>query len=394
MNTAILTAAVQDFLRKHITMSPAILALSKSPFTAVSSRELASQLDGLRRSQKKLPLWHHTPGVYFPELLALEQSSSSLTARYKSSLIPPNCTVIDLTGGFGVDSYYFSIEAKEVIHCERQPELSLIAAHNADQLGAKNIQFIAGDGLAYLKTAEQQFTVIYIDPSRRVKQQKVFRLSDGEPNVVEEQAFLQTKGDILLIKAAPLLDIKAALEELKYVKEVHILSVQNECKELLFVIEHKYNGLPRYCCAALHPQQEQQLLTFSKEQEENAVVRYTNPKKYLYEPDASLLKAGCFKYLANFFHLEKLQKHTHLYTSAHLNSTFMGRTFEVLSFETYAAFKKRKERQQANISTRNFPLKPEEIKRKHRIKDGGDSYLFFCTGFQKELMVIRCKKIT
>lgn len=393
MNKAILTAAVQGFLREHTAMSPTTLALSKSPFAAVSPRELASQLDGLRRSQKKLPLWHQTPGIYFPELLALEQSSSSLTAQYKSSLIPPNGTVIDLTGGFGVDSYYFSTKAKEVVHCERQPDLSLIAAHNAQQLGAKNIQFIADDGLRYLKTSEQQFTVIYIDPSRRVKQQKVFRLSDGEPNVVEEQAFLQTKCNILLIKAAPLLDIKAALEELQNVKEVHILSVQNECKELLFVIENKYNAPPRYCCVTLHPQQEQQLLAFSIEQEENTTVAYATPKKYLYEPDAALLKAGCFKYLANFFQLEKLQKHTHLYTSAHLNTTFMGRAFEVLSCETYTAFKKRKHPHQANISTRNFPLKPEEIKRKHRIKDGGNNYLFFCTGFQKELLVISCKKI-
>jgi len=393
MNNAISNPEVQDYLRKHLTLSPTVIALRKSPFSNISAGELANQLDGLKRSRKKLPLWFNTPGIYYPNLLAIEQASSALTAMYKGKLIPAGAKLIDLSGGFGVDSYYFSKQAKEVIHCEQNVELSQIAAHNTELLGANNITFFAGDGISYLATQSQQFDVIYIDPSRRIKQQKVFRLSDCEPDVVNELTSLLRKTKYLLIKAAPLLDITAALKELENVKEVHIISVQNECKELLFIVEVGYNQQPDFHCVALTNKGEE-LFIFSERQEIASCPIYKQPQHYLYEPDTALLKGGCFRYIAVAFNLYKLNQHTHLYTADYVNPSFIGRTFEVISTEDYTIFKKNKALLTANVSTRNFPLKPEALKKKHHIKDGGPLYLFFCTGPRGELLVISCRKLS
>ncbi|GAA4792429.1 hypothetical protein GCM10023231_20700 [Olivibacter ginsenosidimutans] len=392
MNHAILTPEVQDFLRAHLDASPSELALRKSPFSAVSSAELADQLDGMKRARKKLPLWFDTPTIYYPSKLSIEQASSAETAMYKSQLIPDKAQVVDLTGGFGIDSYYFSQRAKTVIHCERNPELSQIAAYNAQRLKAANITFIAKDGLDYLGSTDLPIDVIYLDPSRRVKQQKVFRLRDCEPNVVEELPFLLQKCPSLLIKAAPLLDIKAALDELTQVKEVHILSVHNECKELLFVINANYHGTTTYHSIALAEGRYRKFI-FSLDQEKNNHPTYSEPLRYLYEPDAALLKSGGFKSIAISYGIDKLHLHTHLYTSETIIPSFIGRCFEIGTFETYTSFKKRKEPLRANVTTRNFPLKPEQLKKKHQIKDGGTTYLFFCTGPQNDLLVIYCHRI-
>lgn len=393
MNKAILKHEVQKFLHDHLEEQPAAIALRKSPFNDVTSTELAAQLDGLRRSRKKLPLWFNTPGIYFPGLLSIEQTSSSLTALYKCRLIGKGEVLIDLTGGFGVDSYYFSTKVKEVLHCEHDVQLSQIAAHNAHQLGAGNIFFHAVDGIAYLTSLSVPILdTIYIDPSRRVKQQKVFRFQDCEPDVVGQLPMFLNKAKKILIKAAPLLDIKAALKELQHVKEVHILSVQNECKELLFLLESNYTKTINYFCTAFGKEKEQQFV-FTEQQEQESKPTFSNPKKYLYEPDSALLKAGGFKYTAIAFNLYKLHQHTHLYTSDTLNNTFIGRCFEVVFTERYADFKKKKEALKANITTRNFPLKPDDLKKKHKIKDGGTAYLFFCTGLQDELLVAHCRSV-
>lgn len=393
MNKAILRPEVQEFLYDHLEEQPSAVALRRSPFDEVTAMELASQLDGLRRSRKKLPLWFNTPGIYFPSSLSMEQTSSSLTALYKRSLIKKGEAVIDLTGGFGVDSYYFSTKAKEVHHCEHNVELSQIAAHNASQLHADNIFFHPVDGVSYLTALNDAiFGTIYIDPSRRVKQQKVFRLQDCEPDVIGQLSLFLTKAEKVLIKAAPLLDIKAALKDLQHVKEVHIVSTQNECKELLFLLESNYTKTTDYLCIALD-QEGEKLFKFTEQQEHESKPSFSNPKKYLYEPDAALLKAGCFKYMAIAFNLCKLHQHTHLYTSDELNKSFIGRSFEVVFTERYADFKKKKESIKANVSTRNFPLKPDDLKKKHKIKDGGIDYLFFCTGLQDELLVVHCTSI-
>lgn len=393
MNKAILQRAIQYYLREHIQVSPAEMALRKSPFEGVTASELASQLDGMQRARKKIPLWYHTEGIYYAPLLASEQASSAPTAQFKASLLQDGDSVIDLTGGFGVDSHYFSLRAREVVYCEQQADLATIAAHNALQLGAGNITTVIGDGIAYLSQQQNDcFDIAFIDPSRRVKSQKVFKLSDCEPDIVEHQAMLFQKCPRLLLKAAPLLDISLALKELKNVKDIYIISASNETKELLFLMERGHEHVARYHAIALKGNCEWQDFTFQQAEEQAAMPHYNAPLTYLYEPDSALLKAGCFKLIAMRFQLSKLHPHTHLYTSTVPAETFIGRQFRVIETMPYSIFKKEKKGIRANVACRNFPLKPDVLRQKHKLNDGGDLYLFFCTGPSGELLVIFCRK--
>lgn len=396
MNKEILTPAVQDFLERNAKENPKKIALKKSPFAKVSSSELATQLESRQKAEKKLPHWFHTTGIYYPPSLSIEQSSSEDTAESKSNLIGKNTSVIDLTGGIGVDSYYFSKKANRVVHCELNSDLSKIAQHNAHILGAQNIDFIAGDGIAFLNQQEAgTFQVIYLDPSRRVNTRKVFMLNDCEPNVIALQDQLLSKAPTMIIKTAPLLDISLTLSDLKHVKEVHIISLRNECKELLFLVEKDVNHPPILHVTGLT---EQSPFTFSFLQEEekqaNAHYGLPLPKNFLFDPDVALLKAGCFKLLSQRYQLDKLHPHTHLYTSSFLLPDFPGRIFEILDTYAYTDFKKQKNRWKANVITRNFPLKVEELRKKHKIAEDTDHYLFFCKALNEKLFVIHGKRLS
>ncbi|WP_157278325.1 THUMP-like domain-containing protein [Olivibacter sitiensis] len=393
MNKILLHENVQDYLRSHLYSSSAEMALTKSPFEGITASELASQLDGMQRARKKLPLWYRNKCIYYAPQLASEQASSALTAKFKSSLIGQGDRLIDLTGGFGVDSYYFSLKAKEVFHCEIQEELSAIAAHNFQCLGASNIQVIAQDGISFLSAQkDDDFTVAYIDPSRRVKSQKVFLLTDCEPNIVANQSLLFQKCERILLKAAPLLDITLAMKELSYVRDIYIVSTGNETKELLFLMERDFEQSPHYHAVALHEENAPQIFTFLHEEEQNALPEYSSPLAYLYEPDSALLKAGCFNLIATKYELHKLHPHTHLYTSPVPIAQFIGRQFRISDVMPYGLFKRKYKNIQANVSCRNFPLKAEILRQKHKIKDGGDLYLFFCTGPDKQLLTLFCEK--
>ncbi len=392
MNPVILSPEVQQYLHAQETASPADVALRKSPFDGVSSLELAQQLDARQRCRKKLPRWYEPPGIYYPEKLSVEQASSQITARYKADLIPSGKHVIDLTGGMGVDTFFFAHKSESVVYCERNEALVRIAQHNAVVLGAHNLTFVPTDGLTYLQNQPaDRFDCIYIDPSRRVGQRKVFRLADCEPNVVEAQGWLLQKAPRMLIKSAPLLDISAALNELEQVREVHIVSVDNECKELLFVIERGYRGVPRIVAAALG-EASTRVFSFGLSEERAAAAPLGAPEKYLYEPDAALLKSGAFKLIAQSYGLRKLHMHTHLYTSTQLVSDFIGRIFRVNEAMEYSDFKRNKKAVSAHVNARNFPLKAEALRKRHRVLDGGDQYLFFCTGADARLLVIFASK--
>ncbi|WP_353184448.1 class I SAM-dependent methyltransferase [Parapedobacter lycopersici] len=392
MVTAILRPKVQQYLQTQETADAAQVALRKSPFTDIPPAALAQQVEGRQRCRKKLPLWHDTPGIYYPMRISIEQASSALTAQYKSRQLPTGGRVIDVTGGFGVDAFYFAQRVDLLTYCERHEVLAHIAQHNFNMLGATNVDAHALDGIAYLDTQPADvFDCIYIDPSRRKNRQRVFLLEDCEPDVVVMQARLLEKARYLYIKAAPLLDISAALQSLHHVRDVHIVSVDNECKELLFMVDRAYNGVPRLTAAALTPDSERTFV-FTAADEEAAVSVFSGPLDYLYEPDAALLKAGAFKSIGQRFGLNKLHPHTHLYTSGERNPDFIGRTFRIDRVETYSTFKKEKHPAQANVSTRNFPLDAATLRKKHRIPDGGNLFLFFCTGPQDQLLVIFASK--
>lgn len=393
MNTAILHTEIQDFIQKNLETDTTRLLLGKSPFAGISTRELAEQIESKKRCQKKLPLWYSTPGIYFPPKISIEQASSQATAMYKANLIQGE-SLIDLSGGLGIDSYYFSRKARQVVHCEINAELSGIAQHNAGVLEVKNMQFIQGDGLQELLSSAQNFDTIYVDPSRRVNTQKVFLLEDCEPNVPGNLDLLLSKASRIIIKTSPLLDIHSGLQELKQVSAVHILSVKNDCKEVIWVIDRDFQGQePEIICTAINPEETRQYSFKSSEEKEFTVDHYSEPLDFIYEPDVSLLKAGCFKLLTRDFKIQKLHQHTHIYTSTKLESNFIGRQFKLLHCYNYRTFIKENKLKQANIISRNFPLSPLEIKKKHRINDGGQDYLLFTTGPQNDLLVLHCQRL-
>lgn len=378
---------MQRFLEKYLKEDVNRVALSKSPFAGVSSRELAEQLDGKQRAQKKLPLWCDTSGIIFPAKLSIEQSSSQLTAEYKSRLAKGD-KLIDLTGGLGVDSFFFSKVVREVIHCEENSELSQIAEHNLGILGARNVRFLSTDSIQYLKTTDETFDTIYIDPSRRVKSQKVFLLQDTEPDVVSNLPLLLSKAARIIIKTSPLFDIQLGLKELANVSQVHVMSVKNDCKELLWIIDRGHTAEAEIVCAAISPDSCSRFsFTFSDERN-LSVDSYAAPLRYVYEPDVALLKAGCFKSITSRFKIKKLHQNSHLYTSDEIVPDFVGKTFRIETVQDYKTFIKENRIKKANVISRNFPHTPDELKKKHKIADGGELFMFFTTVFPDKLQVI------
>ncbi|MGB4774221.1 MAG: RsmD family RNA methyltransferase [Daejeonella sp.] len=392
MNKHILTTEVQDFILKNLKTDTTRLLLAKDIFRQVSNKELAVQIESKNACEKKLSSWFSQKGIYYPQKLSIEQTSSETAAQYKSGLIKgENC--IDLTGGFGVDSVYFSKKAKQVIYCEFNEELSAISKHNAKIFGINNIRFINGDGLDYLFQQTIKFDTIYIDPSRRVNTQKVFKLKDYQPDVVKNLNLLLSKTSRLIIKTSPLLDIQSGLQEFGFVSEIHIVSIKNDCKELLWIIDNDFHKKePEIKCIAIDDIQQEFKFKLSEEKDLVSGL-YANPLKYIYEPDVALLKAGCFKLITIRFNVLKLDQHTHLYTSNDLKTDFIGRTFELIQILEYRDFIKQKTLKQANVICRNFPLNAEDIKKKYRIKDGGKEYLIFTTNSKKQLLVLSCNRL-
>ncbi|SHG34216.1 RNA cap guanine-N2 methyltransferase [Salegentibacter echinorum] len=371
----------------------AAIALKKSPFLKVNSSELAQQLTGLQKAKEKLPLWFNTPKIYYPPKLNLEQTSSEVTAKYKASLVSGD-KLIDLTGGFGIDSFYFAKKFKKVVHCELNPELSKIAAHNLKQLGCENIDFTIGDSIEYLKHTDKRFDCIYIDPARRdFTGARIFQLEDYLPNVPDNLALLTSKSDLILIKTSPLLDLQAGIKALKHVSEIHIIAVKNEVKELLWLLDKSEKDQVKI-----------KTLNFKKNETERfngslnlnlqADVQYALPQNYLFEPNAAIMKSGLFDDLASKTKTSKLHPNSHLYTSYEIKN-FPGRRFKIKEIQNYKAsvLKKMFKGSKANITTRNFPDTVAQLRKKLRIKDGGDTYLFFTTNAKEEKIVINCEKL-
>jgi 16S rRNA G966 N2-methylase RsmD len=391
VNKNILDGEVQKYISNNLHADIPTLSLKKSPFPLVSSKELAEQTDSKKRCELKLPHWYNTDGIYYPSKLAIEQASSELAAKYKVELLQGN-EIIDLTGGFGVDTLFFALKAKSVTHCELNQELSEISEHNSRVFGLE-ISYIHSNGLEYLINSKKTFSTIYIDPSRRVESKKVFMLKDCEPDIISNLQILKNHTSHILIKTAPLLDIQSAIRELNQVSAIHVISIKNECKELLILIDNKaVSDDPPITCALLGDNGKSYSFRLSEEKKFQ-IDKYYEPLKYIYEPDAALLKAGCFKLITRDFSMNKIHQHTHLYTSAELQNTFPGRKFILKNTWNYGTFLKEHQFKKANIICRNFSLSPEEIKKKLKIIDGGEEYLLFCTGPNNERLVLNCERI-
>ena len=390
MNPAILHTEVQQFITDNLKSNITKLILKGSPFDGISIQELANQIVAKQKSEHKLSSWFTTKNIYYPPKISIEQTSSEVTADYKSNLVKGN-SIIDITGGFGIDCFYFSKQFKEVTHCEINEDLSTIVNHNYQQLKAKNISTFSGDGLEYLKDSKEYFDCIYIDPSRRNDiKGKVFLLDDCLPNVPENIDFLFSKTNQILIKNSPILDITSTINELKFVKEVHIIAIQNEVKELLFLLEKDYKKSIKIKTVNIGKNNFQSLNFNYKEE---VISAYSEPLTYLYEPNSAILKSGGFHQVSQQLNVFKLHQHSHLYTSDSLID-FPGRIFKI---ENVIPYNKKKlknllQDNKANITIRNFPKTVDQIRKETKIKDGGNSYLFFTTLKNKDFTVISCKK--
>jgi hypothetical protein len=387
----LLTTDIQFFITQNIGKNASTLALQKNPFPTIDFKLILNQIEAKSKAKDKLPTWFATPNIIFPTKISVEQTSSETTARYKAALVSGNA-LLDASGGFGIDDYYFSKKIKKVIHCELNSELSTIVSHNFNALQTNNVQCITGDSTDILNKLNQQFDYIYIDPSRRNDQKgKVFMLNDCLPNVPVLQDFYFNFTSNILIKTAPLLDITSGLNELKNVKSIHIVAVDNEVKELLWEIEKNYVN-PITIKTVNFSKKNTELFDFQLNNSNFSI--YSLPQKYLYEPNSAIMKSGGFIEVANHFKLEKLHVNSHLYTSGNLID-FPGRIFEIIQSIPYSKNEMKNVLQgtKANITTRNFPDSVETIRKKWKINDGGNVYCFFTTDKNDNKIVLLCKKI-
>ncbi|MEC4049008.1 class I SAM-dependent methyltransferase [Flavobacterium sp. SUN046] len=387
----LLAPKIQNYILEKTGTSITQLALQKNPFEELDYKVLLNQIEARTKSKDKLPTWFDAQNIIYPSKISLEQTSSEATARYKASLVSGN-SLIDLTGGFGVDDYYFAQLIAQVHHCEINPELSAIVEHNFAQLGVSNITCHANNSEQVLKELNQTFDWIYIDPSRRNDAKgKVFMLKDCLPNVPDLLSFYFNYSKAILIKTAPILDLSAGLSELKYVKNIHIIALENEVKELLWELEEHYIAPVNIKTVNLKKGY-QELFSFALNT--NHKVDYCLPKKYLYEPNSAIMKSGGFDAISEEYSISKLHQHSHLYTSEELID-FPGRVFEIVQQLPYSKKEMKQfiEQQKMNITTRNFPDSVEQIRKKWKVKEGGSLYCFFTTDLNNDKIALICTKI-
>ena len=380
-----------QFLLEHEHDDPIKILLQNKRVQGYAAEFVANQIDCRRRAKEKLPLWYANPQITYPNKSNLEQCSSELTARFKSDFIrgiaaqSGDQTVIDLTAGFGVDSFFLSRIFKHVIHVEPDAKLIKLAQENHIRLGAVNIKYVQTTAEVFLHDFTGPADWVYVDPSRKALGKKVVKLSDCEPDVIQLLHTIWSKTSQILIKTAPLLDIKEGLRQLPNAARVFVTSVGNECREVLFQLQKDFVHEPDIICVNIQAQQEERF-TFQLQAEVAAVSSFSEPQEFLYEPNASILKAGAFKKVGEVFGLLKLAVNTHLYTSNKSLTGFPGRVFKILGdLSEQASFLPDNK---ANIISRNHPLGPDEIKKKYKLKDGGERYVIACSSTKKKHLLV------
>lgn len=385
------------FVKEHAADDLNRLLLSASRYPSIDVAFAVEQIASRRQIQEKLPAWYANDALLFPSKISVEQCSSEQTASYKQRLVKANDSLCDLTGGLGIDSYFFSRQVSHVTYIERFPAYCEAARNNFAALNVDNITIVEGDCVE-LVVGLPDFDLFYIDPARRGEGNKrVYALSECEPNLQVLLPELFRHAPKLIAKLSPMADIRLTLDLLPNTTEIHILSVKNECKELLFVVERDAEAIsPTIHCVNFNSKGWEESFNFSL-QDEQAEEQYLarQMKRYFYEPNASLLKAGAFKTTAACFELEKLHVNSHLYTSDERKDDFPGRCFvveEVYPFSGKLCKNLYKEIPQANITVRNFPLTVDELRKRAKIADGGNIYLFATTLANGSKILVKCRK--
>ncbi len=388
--STLLSDDVQAFIRQNINADINQLLLKKSPFSNVSIQEIVQQIKGRKTAQKKFPFLMEDHLV-FPPNLNLEQASSQSTAEYKSKNLIGK-SFLDLTSGFGIDAYFLSQNFEEVTLVEQNSDLIKIVEHNWKVLNRK-ANFINQNLEEYIESLREpktdiytKFDVIYLDPARRDQNnKKKFLLEDLSPNLLEIEEKLRSISDKIIVKLSPLIDISYLVSELKNINEIKIIAVRNEVKELVLIMENKEKKEKskdtKITCVNLESDEPE--FSFFINEEKNASSEFSESSNFLYIPNNSILKAGAFNIISEKFGLKKLHPNTHFYTSENKIENFPGRVLKVEKIDG----KNLKKNDQFNIVSKNYPLKPDEIKKKYKLKDGGKHYLIFTQSINEKVIL-------
>lgn len=385
---------VRQYLTDHEHADLRDIILKNKELFGIPASKIFEQIEVRRKAKEKLPLYYHTPNIVYPPRENFEQTSSETTAQFKgglvASMISRRSTAVDLTGGFGVDTYFLSTHFETFHMIEPDKSLLEIAQFDHKLLGATNIEYHVSTAEQFLEATSHEFDFVYIDPSRRKSQKRVVGFEDSSPDIVKLAPSILEKCPVMMVKASPLLDLKAGMSQLPSVKSIAVVSVNNECKEVLFVCSRDYRGSVNIQAVNLQSSGAVSNFTFTFAEEESAEIEYGEIEQYLYEPNASILKAGAFKAVGRRYSLRKLHPNTHLYTSSSLVSDFPGKIFQIEAIvrPQPGEIKKYIPEGQANVTTRNYPLTPVELKKKTGVKDGGDKFIIGFTGRERKYVVV------
>ncbi len=389
------------FIAAHRRDDVRTLALQAAKYPLVDMPAALTQIAGWQTAEAKIPAWAETEGILYPPHLSMEQCSSEVTARYKARVVRKagggRGSLADLTGGLGIDFSFLAPHFGQATYVERQEVLCNLARHNFPLLGLGHAAVHCADGTGFLHRMPP-VDWLYLDPARRDGHGgKTVAISDCEPDIAALEPLLLEKAGRVLVKLSPMLDLTQALHTLKHVAGAHLVSAGNECKELLLLLERNRclppDDVP-VCCVNLPASAE--AFTFTRREEQNAPCTYADaPRAYLCEPNASLLKAGAFRSLSHVYKVEKLHPNSHLYTSDARIPDFPGRMFRI---DGYCGFGKKEVKalldgvKKANLTVRNFPATVADLRKRLRLGEGGDAYLFATTLNDGRKVLLRCSK--
>ena len=387
---------VIEFFKKHRTDDPKSVALKFSGKSDLPIRAITEQIHCYQKAKKKLPTLSKHALIY--DSVAIEQCSSDATASYKSSLLKGNL-LVDLTGGLGIDVVYFSQNFERIIHCERNEMLSSIAEYNFKQLGIKRIQTHVGDSIELLGDAEDgSIDWIYLDPARRDVNKRFASLEECAPNVVEIQELLLKKSKNICVKISPGADFTSVKRSIKCIKEFIVVSVNNECKEILLILERDYSDQIEVKSVMINSRNGKIEVIQKKEKSYYQKSQSSQIYQYFYEPDLAIIKARLSAKLAHTLGIAFINMNVDYMTSKKFVENFPGRHFEVLEVVPYGrktlkTFFQINNITKANVARRDFPDSPEFIKKIFKLKDGGEDYLFFTTNYDGKFICIHCKRV-